>query len=669
MKSTIQRLFSICLSFTMVVTLIPKTVFAEEWQTEPETLMAKWDDSFEVDNIRYEVTKEAEGNAMGEVAVCERQDENITEVTIPNTVIDPNDSSKIYAVTSIGITAFMECSNLKSVDLSDCKNLRIIDQSAFSSCTSLTKIDLSNCSNLKTIAWNAFGKSGLEEITLTNSITEIGSSAFNNCTSLESIDLSKCSNLTTIGENTFTDCASLESIDLSNCSNLTTIGSNDFEGCTSLDSVALPKSVSEILMSAFSGCTSLKSIDLTDCRNLSMINGYAFSGCKSLESIDLSNCRNLSTIFDGAFSGCTSLKSVVLPEGLTTIKNKAFDLGTGATIKVMNIPSTVKQIGSNFLSGTTNQTKLIFQGQERPTMDALAFAKITANTQPVIYFPATLNAINSYADVNSLFVKEGLVENVQVCPGRSINISDDLNGHENLINTNLNIAKIESGKITGLKEGNAKIATSLNMVVNGIKSEYVNQAWNIEVSHFWKQTGNSNIWKCTLCNETYTGTTPPTGGSSSGGSGGSVSKPTNPTQEVKNAVYRAYNPNNGEHLYTTNYGEFKHITRIGWDDEGIAFMTEATQGNPLYRVYNPNNGLHHYTIDSNEKNRLVALGWRNEGVAFYISKNPQSMPVYRIYNPNGGQHHYTMDANEALALISMGWDNEGIAFFTSPIEK
>ncbi len=64
-----------------------------------------------------------------------------------------------------------------------------------------------------------------------------------------------------------------------------------------------------------------------------------------------------------------------------------------------------------------------------------------------------------------------------------------------------------------------------------------------------------------------------TGGSTSGGSGGSTSKPTNPnapTQQVENAVYRAYNPYNGEHLYTTNYGEFKIITKNGWNDEGIA---------------------------------------------------------------------------------------------------
>ncbi|WP_019893973.1 leucine-rich repeat domain-containing protein [Allobaculum stercoricanis] len=162
-----------------------------------------------------------------------------------------------------------------------------------------------------------------------------------------------------------------------------------------------------------------------------------------------------------------------------------------------------------------------------------------------------------------------------------------------------------------------------------------------------------------------------TGGGSTGGStsGGSSTDSNAPTQQVENAVYRAYNPYNGEHLYTTNYGEFKVITKNGWNDEGIAFMSESKEkGQAVYRVYNPNSGLHHYTTNVNEKNALVSLGWNDEGVAFYTSKNPKDTPVYRVYNGNDGNHHYTMDANEALALISMGWKNEGIAFLTAPMK-
>ncbi len=541
MKPIFQRFFSICLSFTTAMTCAPRTVFAEEWQTESETFIVEkykkpTEEFFEVDGIKYRVIKDVDGNQLGEVSVDVQRYKNIKEVVIPKQVTN---SSKTYSVIGFEFAAFSNCSNL-------------------------TKIDLSQCSEL------------------------------------------------------------------------------------------------------------------------TMIGSYAFADCTELVEIDLSNCSKLTEIRNNAFSGCKSLKLVVLPEGLTTIEHDAFDLGTGAAIQEINIPSTVKQIDSNFLSGTTNQTKLVFQGQERPTMNGLAFQKITGNNKPSVYFPATLKAINSYVDVNSLFVKDGFVGNVQVCPKQSINISYDANVYENLINTNLNVAKLDNKKIRGLKEGNTKIATSLNIVVNRVESEYVNNAWNVEVGHLWKKTVNSNIWKCTLCNATYEGVVSPTGGSGGGSTGGSTSggsgggsstgggstiDPNAPTPQVENAVYRAYNSSNGEHLYTTNYEEFKVITKNGWDDEGIAFMSESKEkGQAVYRVYNPNSGLHHYTTNVNEKNTLVSLGWNDEGVAFYTSKNPKDTPVYRVYNENDGNHHYTMNANEALALISMGWKNEGIAFLTAPMK-
>ena len=136
-----------------------------------------------------------------------------------------------------------------------------------------------------------------------------------------------------------------------------------------------------------------------------------------------------------------------------------------------------------------------------------------------------------------------------------------------------------------------------------------------------------------------------------------------------NPVYRAYNPNNGEHLYTVDEKEYKHVASVGWDAEGVAFMAEEEKnGQVLYRVYNPNSGLHHYTLDEKEKNTLVSLGWHDEKVAWYTSKKPQSAPVFRVYNPNDGNHHYTMNKQEKDVLVSLGWQDEGLAFRTAPIE-
>lgn len=142
-------------------------------------------------------------------------------------------------------------------------------------------------------------------------------------------------------------------------------------------------------------------------------------------------------------------------------------------------------------------------------------------------------------------------------------------------------------------------------------------------------------------------------------------------KEELNPVYRAYNPGNGEHLYTTNEAEYKRVVILGWHDEGIAFMAQKDDkdGLALYRLYNPNEGLHHYTQDEKERTALLALGWKDEGIAWYTSKKPMHHPVYRLYNPNDGHHHYTMDGHEKDVLVSLGWNDEGVAFRTAPIEK
>lgn len=56
----------------------------------------------------------------------------------------------------------------------------------------------------------------------------------------------------------------------------------------------------------------------------------------------------------------------------------------------------------------------------------------------------------------------------------------------------------------------------------------------------------------------------------------------NTSNQDLDPVYRAYNPNNGEHFYTLDQKEFKYITSIGWNDEGIAFMAEGKTRAKVY---------------------------------------------------------------------------------------
>ena len=169
-------------------------------------------------------------------------------------------------------------------------------------------------------AWVFDGCTGLRNVTLPASLTQIDEKAFRGCTGLTSISLP--ANLTEIGEFAFYDCTGLTSLDLSACTSLTTIGEYAFEGCTGLTSISLPANLTTIGEGAFAGCTGLTSIDLSASTSLTTIGEGAFEGCKSLTSITLP--ANLTKIDKYTFSDCKGLTSVHLPASLTTIDQYAF---------------------------------------------------------------------------------------------------------------------------------------------------------------------------------------------------------------------------------------------------------------------------------------------------------------------------------------------------------
>ncbi|MBQ9549263.1 MAG: mannosyl-glycoprotein endo-beta-N-acetylglucosamidase, partial [Lachnospiraceae bacterium] len=119
---------------------------------------------------------------------------------------------------------------------------------------------------------------------------------------------------------------------------------------------------------------------------------------------------------------------------------------------------------------------------------------------------------------------------------------------------------------------------------------------------------------------------------------------------------------------TWNSEERDILVTYGWSSEGTAWKAPEASNAPVYRVYNPNSGEHHYTTNVGEKDFLVSLGWKNEGIGWY-SDDSQGTPVYRLYNPNAagqyeaGGHHYTKDVNEKNSLIAAGWSDEGIGWY------
>ena len=134
-------------------------------------------------------------------------------------------------------------------------------------------------------------------------------------------------------------------------------------------------------------------------------------------------------------------------------------------------------------------------------------------------------------------------------------------------------------------------------------------------------------------------------------------------------MYRVYNPNSGEHFYTSNKAEKDHLVNLGWKYEGIGWKAPTVSNYPVYRLYNAYGGEHHYTMNVDEKNNLVKLGWKYEGIGWFSAdpKDSNSVPLLREYNPNAfsNNHNYTTNSKEHSWLVSLGWKDEGKAWYAT----
>lgn len=195
---------------------------------------------FEVDGIYYNIISAADLT----VIVTEGENEYTGKVIIPSNVVY---KSKVLTVTSIGTSAFSDCSGLTSIEIPN--SVKIIGGSAFSDCT------------------------GLTSITIPNSIESIRNSAFDNCTSLKDLRIEDGEGTLSLGynysysnahEGLFDDCP-LETLYLGRNLSYDTsyyYGYSPFYKKTTLTSVTIGSSVTSIGDYAFHGCTGLTSINL-----------------------------------------------------------------------------------------------------------------------------------------------------------------------------------------------------------------------------------------------------------------------------------------------------------------------------------------------------------------------------------------------------------------------
>ncbi|MEI7535123.1 MAG: leucine-rich repeat domain-containing protein [Verrucomicrobiae bacterium] len=162
---------------------------------------------------------------------------------------------------------------------------------------------------------DAFEYSTITNVTIPNSVTNIGFQAFLFCFSLTGIIIPN--SVTSLGDEAFYDCYKLTSVTLGN--NVTHIGSEAFS-FTSLTSVTIPNSVTSLGVDTFTLCSGLTNVTIGN--GVTNIPDSAFEGC-GLTKVTIPN--RVASIGQWAFSGCTNLTGVTLGNGVTSIGSYAFN--------------------------------------------------------------------------------------------------------------------------------------------------------------------------------------------------------------------------------------------------------------------------------------------------------------------------------------------------------
>lgn len=145
-------------------------------------------------------------------------------------------------------------------------------------------------------------------------------------------------------------------------------------------------------------------------------------------------------------------------------------------------------------------------------------------------------------------------------------------------------------------------------------------------------------------------------------------------------VYRIYNGNASQHVFTSGRGEYRTQLNAGLSEESLSdasrdfafFQTSTAPAGsvPVHRLYNPNGGQHYFTTNDVERQNLINAGWTPEGDwgNVYTSAQGAATEVYMLYL--NGDHLWTRSQSERDALHSPqwgGWEIQTSLGFAVPI--
>lgn len=276
--------------------------------TKPEYVVAHFSDDFSTAVI----TKNGDSSDGKMQSFAARQSPfSINTETLSTVIVKEG-------VSTIGVNAFYECSNISHVILPD--GMKAINRSAFYKCSSLSNIYLSD--DITVIEQLAFANcESITELKLPANLTKIENNTFSNCVNLRTVDMGK--KVTVIGGSAFGSCSSLEKINLPN--GLQSIGAWAFRYCHALESIVIPETVTSIGSTCFADCKNLRTVNLPS--GITEIEQSTFNNCKVLEKVNVPS--GVTAIGAWGFSNCYAIKTMNLPQSLQSIDNWSFSAMNG----------------------------------------------------------------------------------------------------------------------------------------------------------------------------------------------------------------------------------------------------------------------------------------------------------------------------------------------------
>ncbi len=349
-------------------------------------------------------------------------------VVIPETVTY-NDMT--YSVTSIGKSAFSDCSGLTSVTIP--RSITTIGDYAFSGCSGLSSV-----------------------IIIPEEMTYISVSAFN-------------------GTKWLND----QPDGVIYINNILYKYKGEMPANTS---ITIRDGVTRILSYAFQNCSGLTSVNIPN--SVTHIGGYVFKGCSGISVTIPNSVSDIHVVF----SGCGIINQVVIPNSVTEIKKTAFN---DCIVKKLIVGNSLASIGDRAFNHPIDT--LICYSETPPEIlyekDYNNHIK-TQSIQEVGLLCVPLGSIEKYQSVYNWKIKSGTIRaipgisinqrNVYIDPKKTTKLEttlltdDDIGKPVIWTSSDKNILTVDDrGIVTAVNPGNAYVVSTLKSIIDVYDTCYI----------------------------------------------------------------------------------------------------------------------------------------------------------------------------------------------------